>query len=59
MFQSSLVDHTNKKISDIAFNSEVISKVISGLNLNKTHVHDMICIRVLKICGESIHKRFE
>ena len=50
-FTSNLVYHANEKISDIAFNSEDIAKLISGLDPNKAHGHDMISIRMLKICG--------
>ena len=53
---SNLVYHTNEKLSDIVFNSEDIYKVISGLDPNKSHGHDMISIRMLKKCGESIRK---
>ena len=56
---SNLVYHTDEKLSDIVFNSEDIGKVISGLNPSKGHGHDMISIRMLKICGESIHKPLE
>ena len=56
---SNLVYHTNKKLCDIVFNSEYIGKVISGLVPNKAHGHDMISIRMLKMCGESIQKPLE
>ena len=56
---SNLVYHTDEKLSDIVFNSEDIGKLISGLDPNKAHEHDMISICMLKICGESIHKPLE
>ena len=56
---SNLVYHTNKKLSDIVFNSEDIGKVISGLDPNKTHAHDMISIRMPNVCCEFIHKSLE
>ena len=56
---SNLVYHAIKKLSDIVFNREDIGKVISGLDPNKAHGHDMISIRMLKMCGESIHKPLE
>ena len=56
---SNLVYHTDEKLSDIVFNSEDIGKLISGLDPNKAHGHDMISICMLKICGESIHKPLE
>ena len=45
---SNLVYHTNEKLSYIVFNSEDIGKVISDLDPNKAHGHDMISIRMLK-----------
>ena len=54
-----MVYHTDEKLSDIVFNSEDICKIISGLDPNKAREHDMISIRILKICGESIHKPLE
>ena len=55
---SSLVYHTNEKLSDIVFTSDDIGKVISDLDPNKAHRH-MISIHTLKFCGESIHKPLE
>ena len=48
---SNLAYHTNEKLSNIVFNSEDIDKVISGLDPNKAHGHDMISIRMLKMFG--------
>ena len=31
-------------------------KIIKGLDPNKAHGHDMISIRILKLCGGSIYK---
>ncbi len=31
-----------------------IMKLIGGLNVNKAHGHDVLSIRMLKLCGESI-----
>ena len=53
---SNLVYHANEKLSNIVFNSEDVGKVISGLDPNKAGGHDMISIRMPKMCGESIHK---
>ena len=39
---SNLVYHTNEKLSDTVFNSEDIVKVISGLDPNKAHGHDIM-----------------
>ena len=49
----------NEKLSDLVFNSEDIGKVISGLDPSKAHGHDMISIRMIKMCGEFIHKPLE
>ena len=56
---SNLVYHTNEKLSDIVINSENIVKVISSLIPNKAHGYDIISIRMLKVCGKSIHKLLE
>ena len=54
-----MVYHNDEKLYDIVFDSEDIGKIISDLDPNKAHGHEMISIRMLKICGESIHKPFE
>ena len=54
-----MVYHTNKKLSDVVFNSKDIGKVISGLDPNKAHEQIMISIGMLKICDESIYKPLE
>ena len=54
-----MVYHTNEKLSDIVFNSKDTGKVISGLDPNKAHGHDIISIRMLKMCAESIHELLE
>ena len=56
---SNLVYHNNEKLSDIVFDSKDIRKVISALDPNKAHGHDMINIHMLTICAESIHKPLE
>ena len=47
---------TDKSLSNITFTEKDIEKVIQSLDPNKAHGHDMISIRVLKICGKSIIK---
>ena len=49
----SLYKYTNNSIS---FTYDDIEKIINKLNANKSHGHDMISIRMLKICGKSICK---
>ena len=56
---SNLIYHTNEKLYEILFNSDDIRKVISDLDPSKAHWYDMISIRMLKMCGESIHKPLE
>ena len=47
---------TDKRISSAIFNNDDIDKIIQNLDPNKAHGHDMISIRMLKICGKSILK---
>ena len=54
-----MVYHITGKLSGILFNSEDIAKIISGLGPNKAHRKDMISIRMLKICDESIDNSLE
>ena len=50
---------TNKLLSTISFTKDDIAKIIKNLNPNKAHGFDMISIRMLKICGDSILKPLE
>ena len=65
--QFSLVDNSNelpsvltkktcKLLSTVEFSTNDILKIIRNLNPNKAYGHDMISIRMLKICDESICK---
>ena len=45
---------TDKFISLIPFSSKDIARIIRDVDPNKAHGNDMICIRMLKICGDSI-----
>ena len=47
-----------KNLSTISFSKD-IAKIIKNLNSNKAHAFDMISIRMLKICGDSIVKPLE
>ena len=47
---------TDKSLSNITFTEEDIKKVIRNLESNKAHRRDVISIRILKICVESITK---
>ena len=53
---STFLKRTDKFISSISFSSNDIARIIRDLDPNKAHGHDMISIRMLKICGESISK---
>ena len=52
---SVLFKRTEKVISSIDFGSDGIAKIIQKLDPNKAHGHDMISIRMLKICSNSIY----
>ena len=53
---SVLFKRTENVISSIDIASDDIEKIIQKLDPNKAHGHDMISIRLLKICGNSIYK---
>ena len=50
---------TNNLLSAISFTKDDIAKIIKNFNPNKAHGFDMISIRMLKICGDSILKPLE
>ena len=50
---------TEKRLSTVALSVESIGKIIQNLDSNKTHGHDNISIRILKICGDSIYQPLE
>ena len=47
---------TSKCLDSIHFLSSDIAKIISRLDPNKAHGHDMLSIRMIKLCGNSICK---
>ena len=51
-----LTKNTCKSISSVEFSTYDILKIIRNLNPNKAHGYDMISIRMLKFCDESICK---
>ena len=53
---SVLFKRTDNVISSIDFGSDDVAKIIQMLDPNKAHGHDMISIRMLKTCGNSIYK---
>ena len=46
----------DKTISNITFTNNDIERIISGLDPNKVHDHDMMSICRLNICGDCINK---
>ena len=56
---SIVLKRTDKFISSISFSSNDIARIIQDLDPNKAHDHDMISIRMLIICSESISKPLE
>ena len=51
-----LLKKTDKSISEINFSCGDIATLINNLDPNKAHGHDIISIRLLKLCGKSICK---
>ena len=49
---------TNKCLDSIHFSSSEIAKIISNFDLNKANGHDMLSIRMINLCGNSICKSF-
>ena len=47
---------TSKCLDSIHFSSSDIVKIISRLDPNKAHGHDMLSIRMIKLCGNSVCK---
>ena len=47
---------TDKSISTVTFTSDDIAKLIQNLDPSKAHGHDMLSIRMLKLCRKSICK---
>ena len=55
-FPSNICKKTDKHISTVTFASDDIATLIQKLDLNKDYGHDMLSIRMLKLCGKSICK---
>ena len=51
--------HTNNTLDTIIFLKEDIHKIIKNLDPNEAHGHDMISIRLIKLCDISICKPLE
>ena len=50
---------TNNRLSTISFTKDDIAKIIKNFNPNKADDFDMMSIRMINICGESILKPLE
>ena len=58
-FPTDSLKRTNNCLCTISFNKDDIAKIIKNVDPNNFHCHDMISIRMLKICDESILKPLE
>ena len=47
---------TNKFLGPKFFSTDDTAKIISHLNPNKPHAHDMLNIQMMKLCGNSFNK---
>ena len=47
---------TNESLSSITFEINTMEKIIKKLDPNKFHGHDMLSVRMSKLCGESIYQ---
>ena len=47
---------TEKRLSNVQISNENIMKIVNNLDANKVHGHDMISIRMLKLCSPSLCK---
>ena len=52
-------EHANNILDIIIFSKEDIYKIIKNLDPDKAHGHDMISIRITKLCSISICKPLE
>ena len=50
---------TDNRLFFVSFSHDKIAKLIQNLDPNKTHGHDDISIRIVKVCGPSICKPLE
>ena len=53
---NNLAKLTNKSLDTVNFTTDDIFKIINNLDPNKAHGHDMLIIRMIKLCGNSICK---
>ena len=53
---ATLSETTRESLTTIKFSNNYILKIISDLDPNKAHGHDIISTRMVKICNNSICK---
>ena len=51
--------YTDNRLSAVTFSQDDVGKIIQNLKPKKSHGHDNISIRMLKICGSSIYGPLE
>ena len=56
---TTLTKKTHESLSTIRFTSDDILNIIKNFNPNKAHGHDMISIRMVKLCDASFCKSLE
>ena len=56
VLHNNLAKLTNISLDTVNFSTGGISKIINNLDLDKAHGHDMLSIRMIKLCGNSICK---
>ena len=56
---SLFIRKTDKTLSNLTFSQDEIKKVIRNLDPSKAHGHDMLSIRMLKICDDSLCRPLE
>ena len=53
---NNLANLTNESLDTVNFSTHNISKTVDNLDPNKAHGHDILIIRMIKLCGNSIYK---
>ena len=56
---SNICKKTDKSISTVTFTSDDIATLIQKLDSNKAHGHDILSIRMLKLCSKSVCKSLD
>ena len=56
---ATLSKKTRESLTTIDVSNNDILKIIRNLDTNKTHGHDLISVRMVKICDDSICKSLE